>query len=149
MISAPIVAASWPILSASILSAAASLGYAKASGETTDRAISPSEIDRSVELTMPRSEVVSDTLLRGESFSVSKEGVTAAFSVDGRGACQVHVSGKGHSEQELKAAGSELMDRVRQQFAYSQVMAELEQRGFTVAKQDVDEKKTIRITVTR
>jgi hypothetical protein len=150
IIAAPLVAGAWPVLSASILAAAASLGYASVRQEESSHArASDYVVDSEVDITMANSEVVSDTLIRGESFSVSKGDILATFRVDGRGACQVHVSGKGHSEHELKMAGSELMDRVRQQFAYSQVMAELEQRGFQISKQEVDNKQTIRITVTR
>jgi len=93
-------------------------------------------LTRSVQLTMEDSQVVSDTLLRGESFTMEREGVTASFRVDGRGACIVHMSGQGQSDRQLEAAGHELMDRVRQQFAYAKVMAELEERGFQVCSRN-------------
>jgi hypothetical protein len=50
---------------------------------------------------------------------------------------------------ELEAAGREVMDRVRQQYAYAKVMSELEERGFQVVDQEVQANRSIRIRVRR
>jgi hypothetical protein len=50
---------------------------------------------------------------------------------------------------ELEAAGRELMDRVRQQFAYAKVMEELEARGFDVVQEQVEATGAIRVRVRR
>lgn len=150
---APVVAGSWPIVSAAIIAASAALGYHAASNleGRLEASSSPRVPDavRSIEMRMTDSQVVTDALQRGESFTVEREGVTAVFRVDGRGQCQVHLSGIGVSEMTLQAAGQELMDRVRQQFAYAQVMAELETRGFEVVHQEMDVDQSIRIRVKR
>jgi hypothetical protein len=39
------------------------------------------------------------------------------------------------------------MNRILQQYAYQRVMEELEKRGFTVVKEEVDENQVIRIRV--
>ncbi|HTE19469.1 MAG TPA: DUF1257 domain-containing protein, partial [Armatimonadota bacterium] len=102
-----------------------------------------------VSLVMEESQVMADSLARGEAFAVEREGLHATFSRDGRGRCIVHVSGEGRSNGELEAAGRELMDRVRQQFAYARVMEELETRGFDVVQEQVEAEGSIRIRVKR
>ena len=158
---APIVVGSWPVISAAILAAGAAMGYRAAANaseqlrrqeESASGLMLFSETDpihRSVKLVMDDSEILMETLMRGESFAMEREGLTALFRVDGRGQCTVHVSGEGKSEAELQEAGYSLMDRVRQQFAYSKVMAELEERGFDVTQQEVRADQSIRIQVRR
>jgi stage V sporulation protein SpoVS len=59
----------------------------------------------------------------------------------------MHVSGKNKTEAELQAIGQTVMNRILQQYAYQRVMEELEKRGFTVVKEEVDENQVIRIRV--
>jgi hypothetical protein len=150
---APVVAGSWPIVSAAIIAASAALGYTASARIENNldalNSISVANAVRSIEMRMSDSQVVTDTLQRGESFTVEREGVTAVFRVDGRGQCQVHLSGVGVNEMALQSAGQELMDKVRQQFAYAQVMAELETRGFEVVHQEMEADQSIRIRVKR
>lgn len=150
----PVVVGGWPIISAAIIAAGAGMGYRAV--RNMERGMEGYETDeatdlgmRSVKLVMEDSQVVADTLMRGESFSMERGDITAKFRIDGRGACTVHIEGRGQSNAQLEAAGRELMDRVRQQFAYAKVMAELEERGFQVVQQEVEENQSIRIRVRR
>lgn len=156
----PLVAGSWPMISAAIVAAGAAMGYTTVSkmenmlesqylDQFSNAQAHEHPVQRSIQLVMTDSQVVSDALQRGETFALQKDGIHAAFRVDGRGACQVHISGQGLSDGELEEAGRELMDRVRQQFAYAKIMEELEERGFAVEKQSVDESGSIRISVQR
>lgn len=147
----PVVIAAWPILSAAIVGAGAAMGY-QALGAAESMEEGTFLIDdptNHVDLVMNDSQVVTDTLMRGESFNLQKDGITARFRVDGRGCCTVHVEGENKSKAELEAAGLELMGRVRQQFAYAKVMAELEERGFQITQQKIAEDNSIRIQVRR
>lgn len=139
-----------PLIGAAVIGAGSLLGYQAArfaegceAGEFTE------DFMNGVDLVMEDSKIVSDTLLRGESFLLQKDGIAARFRIDGRGSCTVHVEGKNKSKAELEAAGTELMGRVRQQFAYAKVMAELEERGFQITQQKVAEDNSIRIQVRR
>jgi hypothetical protein len=149
----PVVIGSWPMISAAIVAAGAAMGYqAVRQQEQALEAMTTDEqeaIARSVQLVMEDSEVVADTLMRGESFTLQNGDITATFHIDGRGACNVHMNGKGKTDAQLEEAGRELMDRVRQQFAYAKVMQEMEERGFQVVKQEVEENNSIRISVRR
>jgi hypothetical protein len=149
----PVIAGGWPIIAAAVLAASAAMGYRAVQGleqrlcaELTPEA---SARRREVSLVMDDSRVVAETLMRGEMFSVEKDGIIATFRRDGRGQCTVHLSAEGRSEAELEAAGRELMNRVRQQFAYAKVMEELEARGFDVVQQAVEADQSIRIQVRR
>jgi Protein of unknown function (DUF1257) len=146
----PVVAGGWPMISTAILAASAALGYrAVQSLEESVAAGIPLERAGGLQLVMENSQVMADTLARGESFTVQREGIAATFRRDGRGQCTVHVSGAGNTDAELEAAGRELMDRVRQQFAYAKVMAELEARGFDVVQEQVEADQSIRIRLRR
>ena len=146
----PVVAGSWPMISAAIVAAGAAMGYhaARQAEANLSREIG-GMASAGVSLVMENSQVVSETLLRGEAFTLERDGLTAIFRMDGRGQCTVHVGGKGKSDQELEEAGRDLMDRVRQQFAYAKVMGELEERGFEVVAQEVDVDNAIRVRVRR
>jgi len=149
----PVVAGAWPVISAAVIAACAGMGYAAVRRAEDnfgfDEIPIPTDGSRAVMLTMDDSQVVTDTLMRGDSFTFTRDGVTATFRVDGRGACTVHVAGTGRSDAELEAEGRNLMDRVRQQYAYAKVMAELEERGFHVVDQEVQKNRSIRIRVRR
>jgi hypothetical protein len=149
----PVVAGGWPVISAAILAASAALGYravqaveCKVVAGVREETAGP---ETGVQLVMDDSQVVADHLARGESFGVERGGITATFQRDGRGRCSVHVTGAGRSNLELEVAGRELMDQVRQQFAYSKLLAELETRGFDVVQEQVEADRSIRIRVRR
>jgi hypothetical protein len=150
----PVVAGGWPVISAAIVAAGAAMGYravkrAEESGELGISEHPGGPRTRAVDLVMENSQVVADALMRGESFTMSRGDIAATFRVDGRGACSVHVSGQNMTDAELEAAGRDLMDRVRQQFAYAKVMAELEERGFEVVREQLEADQSIRIRVRR
>ena len=146
----PVVAGSWPMISAAIVAAGAAMGYhaAKQAEASLAREMGGAA-SAGVSLVMENSQIVSETLLRGEAFTLEREGLSATFRMDGRGQCTVHVGGTGKSDRELEEEGRELMDRVRQQFAYAKVMGELEERGFEVVAQEVDVDNAIRVRVRR
>ena len=149
----PVVAGAWPVVSAAVIAACAGMGYSAVRRAENnlgfDEIPIPTDGTRSVLLTMNDSQVVTDALMRGDSFTFGRDGITATFRVDGRGACTVHVAGVGRSDTDLEAEGRDLMDRVRQQYAYAKVMAELEERGFDVVEQEVQTNRSIRIRVRR
>jgi hypothetical protein len=146
----PVVAGSWPLISAAIVAAGAAMGYRAARQAEANLAKEIGGIaSAGVSLVMENSQVVSETLLRGEAFTLERDGLTATFRMDGRGQCTVHVGGAGKSDRELEEAGQELMARVRQQFAYAKVMGELEERGFEVVAQEVAADNAIRVRVRR
>lgn len=149
----PVIVGGWPMISTAILAASAALGYRAVhsleENVAAGIAVEPAQRAGAVRIVMEQSQVMADTLARGESFTVAREGITAVFRRDGRGQCTVHVSGTGKTDAELEAAGRELMDRVRQQFAYAKVMAELETRGFDVVQEQVEADQSIRIRLRR
>ena len=146
----PVVAGSWPMISAAIVAAGAAMGYRAARQAEANLALEGGgAAPAGVSLVMENSQIVSETLLRGEAFTLERDGLSATFRMDGRGQCTVHVGGAGKSDRELEEAGRELMDRVRQQFAYAKVMGELEGRGFEVVAQEVDVDNAIRVRVRR
>lgn len=148
----PMMIGAWPLITAAVAAGSSGLGY-KVVSELEQEALAlsaqPRAQEESVSLVMERSEVMGDAMLRGESITVERDGVRATFRRDGRGQCTVHLTGAGHSHEQLETAGMELMDRVRQQYAYARVMDELEQRGFDVVQEQVEADQSIRVSVRR
>jgi hypothetical protein len=148
----PVVAGAWPFVTAAIACAGAGLGYRIVRElEEKEQQLDLDAAPRlcSVNLAITEAGAVADTLARGETFTLERDGVTATFRRDGRGQCAVHLTGAGRTEAELQVAGRELVDRVRQQFAYARLMEELESRGFEMVEQEVGADQSIRLRVRR
>jgi len=144
----PVVIAAWPAFSAAVVAAANSLGYVlvdeaikqkqKASGQTCDRQVS---------LEIANSEVVTGSLGRDQQICVTREQVTVTFSRDPRGRASVCVSGPGYTEDELRAIGQQLSQRVVQKYIYQRLLDEMHSRHFAVVEEEVDANQAIHLKV--
>jgi len=144
----PMVIAAWPAFSAAVVAAATSLGYQIATREEgVDVACDSASGEKSVQLAIDQSELVTDRLARDRQVSVSKDGVTVTFSRNARGKAALCVSGTGRSDAELRAMGEELSQRVVQQYVYQRIKEEVESRQFAVLEEEVDENQAIRLKV--
>jgi hypothetical protein len=143
---APVVIAGWPIFSAAVTAAAASLGYQVVSEAARDVQTS-SKASGLVELDIERSEVVTGQLGRDQRISVTREGVTVTFSRNARGKATLCVSGQGHTDEALRALGEELSRAVVQQYVYQKLVDEIRARGFVIAQQDTTDDRSIHLTV--
>lgn len=101
------------------------------------------------DVSLANCEILAEGMARGETLTVRRGDITATFRRDGRGQCTVHLEGAGRSRAELEAAGEELVNRIRQQFAYNRIMKEMESRGFDVVQQEAGADRSIRLTVRR
>jgi hypothetical protein len=140
----PIVIGSWPAISAAVLGAAGAMGFTLAGVE-----IEPmrAQEKHTVETEVPHSEVVAETLARGERLVIQKDGVTIQFGVDDRGKCTVCVHGEGRSKGELRRIGDEVAGRIVQQFAYHKLVTELKNRGYRIDQESVQKDQSIQLRV--
>ncbi|MCI0748585.1 MAG: DUF1257 domain-containing protein [Verrucomicrobia subdivision 3 bacterium] len=146
---APVVVAAWPGFSAAVVAAAGSLGYVVAD-ETVSKFLcagGKQSTAKSVNLEIPKSEIVTGQLGRDQRLSVSRDGITVTFSRDERGKAGLCVTGSGHSEEELQAAGQELSQRVVQRYVYQRLMEEVQARGYTVVEETTDANQAIYMRV--
>ena len=144
---APVVIAAWPAFSAAVVAAAASLGYQVASEAKNQAAAAAQKLAQPVRLEIERSEVVTDQLGRDQHMTVTRSGVTVTFSRDARGRASLCVTGTGQGQEELRALGEELSQRVVQQYVYQKLMDEMRKRGFNVVEEEVNEDRSIRLKV--
>lgn len=146
----PAVAAGWPVIAAAVGAACAALGYGAQRLSEQRTSANAAEVERptthQVELEMANAEVIGEALAREQSLQVEKDGVVATFSKDARGSLRLHVQGE-RSQKELSAIGTELLNRVRQQYAYEKVKSELVSKGFVLVDEHVDENSNIRLSV--
>src|SRR5687768_8518319 len=118
----PLVIAGWPIITAAVTGAIASMGFniVQSAATTTNphidlsqRASQTTRVDIEVE----ESEVL-ESSMPDERIVVEKEGMRAIFTRDERGALKLCMEGEGHSKSELKRVGQDLINRVTQQYVY-------------------------------
>ena len=146
---APVVIAAWPAFSAAVVAAAASLGYQVASEAKNQAAAAAQKLAQPVRLEIERSEVVTDKLGRDQHMTVTRSGITVTFSRDARGRAALQVTGTGQGQEELRALGEELSQRVVQQYVYQKLMDEMRKRGFNVVEEEQSEDRSIRLKVRR
>ena len=141
---APVLAAAWPAVSASVLGAAAAMGFAAAA-----KAPPKKQAETCAEIDVEGSACVTDGLAPDERLSFTKDGVSVTFARDGRGACTVDVRGAGFSRSQLETIGRDFAGRVVQQYAYNQVMQEMQKHNFAVVEQEVGQDGVIHVQVRR
>ena len=105
------------------------------------------KLAKPVRLEIERSEVVTDQLGRDQHMTVTRSGVTVTFSRDARGKASLCVTGTGQGQEELRALGEELSQRVVQQYVYQKLMDEMRKRGFNVVEEEENEDRSIRLKV--
>ena len=144
----PVVIAAWPAFSAAVVAAATSLGYVVVDesikqGQTT---VAQNE-GREVSLAIEQSELVTGQLGRDQRLRVTRGGVTVTFSRDARGKAAVCVSGPGYTDDDLRALGEELSQRVVQKYVHQRLLDEIRARQFVVVEEEIDENQAIRLKV--
>jgi hypothetical protein len=151
----PILVAGWPAIAAAVASACSALGYGAAKcsealqeQEKAQVTAPVGPVNRSIAMEMANAEVIGEAMAREQVLQFTKTGVTATFRKDARGHLTLHVSGE-RSEEELAAEGKQLLNRVRQQFAYEKVKQDLQDRGFVVVEEQTEANESIRISVRR
>lgn len=141
----PLVIGSWPVVSAAVAGALASMGFgiATAGGEPVLHS------HNRVEETIENSEVLEQHLGRGETISATKDELQVEVGRDERGVCTVCVSGQGYTNNQLRKIARDVSSRIVQQYTYHKVVSELKSRQFTVAGEQVAADGTIKIHVRR
>jgi len=144
----PMVIAAWPALSATVVAAATSMGYAVIQGarDIAQEGAETATSSRTVELELPHSKVVSERLGRDQKIVVARDGVTITFARDARGRASLCVAGEG-TKAELRAQGEALSQRIIQQYVYDKLKQELQARQYLLVEEEIDEHRAIRLKV--
>jgi len=145
----PVVIAAWPAFSAAVVAAATSLGYTVVNEGIrqmqTNQAVEAGE--RSINLEIEQSEIVTNQLGRDQQIRVTRNSVTVTFSRDARGRASVCVSGAGFTDDELRAIGEQLSQRVVQKYVHQRLLDEIRTRQYVVVEEEIDENQAIRLKV--
>ena len=144
----PVVIAAWPAFSAAVAAAATSLGYTIVEEGIKQRQESKvSTTERGVQLEIEQSEIVTNQLGRDQRIKVMRGGVTVTFERDARGKAAICVTGPGYTDDELRALGEELSQRVVQKYVHQRLLDEIRARQFVVVEEEIDENQAIRLKV--
>jgi hypothetical protein len=147
LVLAPVVIAAWPVFSAAVVAAADSLGYQVASEAAKEGQKAVTKAPSTINLEIPRSEVVTGKLGRDQRISVSREGITVVFSRDARGKASLCVTGHGHAEEELRALGVQLSQAVVQEYVHQKLKDEMRARGFVLVEEETSAERVIHMKV--
>jgi len=137
-----------PVFAAAVAVAGAAVGL-KAVSLLADRQRQGATVDESVDVQVPNSHALANTVDEGDILPLEGNGFKVTFAKDGRGNCSMRVEGKGKTDAELEALGRDLINRVAQQYAYQKLSAELKKKGYSFVQENVEEDNTIRLTVRR
>ena len=141
----PLVIAGWPVISAAVTAAVASMGFSVVRAAAAQPAVAAAKGEgrNKVDIELDESEILAS--------SVSNEQIVvercATFSRDERGALKLCMEGESHSKADLKRIGEDLVNRVTQQFVYHRVVSELKQRNMTIVDEQVAADRTVKIRV--
>jgi len=139
---APVIIASWPVITAAVTAAIGTMGYTVVrSTECELTGTTREEID------IEESEILENAAGTAEEIVVERDGVRAIFSRDARGALKLCMEGEGRSKAELRRIGEELIGRVTQQYVYHRVVTEMKNRRMTIVDEEVAEDRTVRIRI--
>jgi hypothetical protein len=133
-----------PVLTAAVTAVATSLGYHFSMGKASDETTAV-ETEETVELENANAKAIGETLGAGEELVMKKEGIEVKFKLRADGRCRINVCGKGRSKKELEAVGSEVANRIIQQYVYNKIVEETKKRGFTVVAEETGAEKTIKL----
>src|SRR3954462_5862181 len=145
----PLVIAGWPVISAAVTAAVASMGFnvvqsARVATPVFDRErIKPQP---EVDIELDDSEILAGAT-SDQEIVVEKDGIRATFSRDERGALKLCMEGESYTKQQLRQIGEELVGRVTQQFVYHRVVTELKQRGMSIVQETVGADRTVKLRV--
>src|SRR4051812_27787683 len=145
----PLVIAGWPVISAAVTAAIASMGFSVVGAAAAPTAVGvavKAEGRNKVDIELDESEILASSV-SNEQIVVERDGVRATFSRDERGALKLCMEGESHSKSDLKRIGEDLVNRVTQQFVYHRVVSELKQRNMTIVDEQVGADRTVKIRV--
>src|SRR3954471_1263173 len=143
---APLIIAGWPVITAAVTAAVASMGFSVVTGAAASLpALPTTKIRNKAEIEVEDSEVLAETASLGGELVVERDGVRAVFSRDARGALKLCVEGDHLSKSELKKIGEDLLGRVTQQYVYHRIVTELEDRHMAIVDEQVDADHTVKI----
>ena len=144
----PVIIASWPAITAAVTAAVGTMGFAAAKqGEITCDGEVDVEQKTRTEIEVDDAEVLAEAAGSGEEIIVERDGITAIFSRDARGALRVCMEGTGVTKSQLRQTGQELVDRVTQQYVYHRVVTELKDRKMAIVDEEMTEDRTVKIRV--
>jgi hypothetical protein len=151
LVLAPVVIASWPAITAAVAEAAAAMGLAvKGNASVSNNVPAQQQLkERSVEVTMTDSEVLSENIATGQEIVLTKRMIEIRVHRDEQGCCRVCAKGIGHTEAELKAIAEEFTQKMTQIYMYNRVVTELKAKGFQMVNEEQMDDQAIRIHVRR
>jgi ABC-type transporter MlaC component len=145
----PVIISSWPAITAAVAAAASAMGMAVSESVKAAAKEEQQVTEKTVEVELQQSEVVSKNLSADKEIVVTKGDVELRVKRDETGRCVVCAKAKGHNEAELKMIAKDFGEKLTQCYIYDKVMRELKSKNFQVVNEEVSEDQSIRINVRR
>ena len=143
----PAIATAWPALLPILAAAAGTMGYGVLREEDFTRIELRNRMNN-VELVLPNTEVISQTLGTESEVLFHKEDITVGIQVDIRGKCKIKVWGP-RTQTQLQEVGTKLAQEIIKQYVYNKITKELPQKGFSIVNENTDEKDSLHLQIRR
>jgi hypothetical protein len=145
---APVLIASWPVITAAVTAALGSIGFSVVAGAGARSSTkATASTSTKAEIEVEDSEILAETGALGGEMVVERDGVRATFTRDARGSLKLCMEGDRLSKSELKRLGEELLGRVTQQYVYHRIVTELQERHMTIVDEQVSADRTVKLRV--
>ena len=132
-----LVELAWPMVAAALSTALTSLGYdavAAAKASTLGTATS-GQAQRTVDLAVKQSGSFEESLGEEETLTLQRDDVTLSFSKGADGRLKAQACSSTRSDAELKALGTEALDKFMQAYVRQKIVAELKKKGYTLEEE--------------
>ena len=107
------------------------------------------ETRQKVEVDVKDSNILSESMIYEETFTIQAGDVDVTFMKTPRGKVKMVVTGDNHSHEELREIGNDILDKVTQQYTLTKVKKELESRGFEINEEENLKDGSVKLNVTR
>ena len=150
----PIIIGSVSLLSNAFANVATALGYSLAgtvAGSLLKGVQQQKEQTNQKTVIIPfdESEILEELQVAPKELKFSKENISISLFKDERDNYALKVTGSGKTIDELKTIGTDMKDRITQQYVYHKVVSGLKSKRYVVVNEAMNVERTVRVVLRR
>lgn len=150
----PIIIGSVSLLNNAFTNVAATLGYSVVGtvGSSLFKGIKQQKVQPdqiTVVIPFEESNIFEEQRVGKKGLKFTKEGISISLFKDERGKYSLKLSATGRTEDELKTIGTDLKERITQQYVYHKVLTGLKSKRYVVVNEEINQERTVRVVLRR
>ncbi|MDI6784664.1 MAG: hypothetical protein QME64_11310 [bacterium] len=150
----PIIIGSVSLLSNAFANVAATLGYSVAGtvGSSLLKGMKQQQeqaAQTTVVIPFEESAIFEEQRIGKKGLQFNKEGISISLFKDDRGKYSLKLTASGKTSDELKAIGTDMKERITQQYVYHKVLTGLKNKRYVVVAEEMNTERTVRVVLRR